>query len=269
MPHADLSGFRLYYEVHGQGPALFCVSGYSVDHSPWLGLTKTLQQQFQVVLFHNRGIGESSDLTCPYTIEQFSDDTIALMDHLDIKTAYFMGNSMGGAIVQTLCYRHPKRVIKAVISNSFACFEHLDSRWRLHNAASLKMTPDPRNLSPYVENGLAWVFSERYCRNAEHIQQLLSLSLNDPHPPTLPNLKHQWSALQNFDARPHLKNIQVPCLVVSGDDDIIAPEKSAEYLANHIPAAQYHCFKETGHAPFIEFPQEYLSVVQRFLSLEV
>lgn len=78
-----------------------------------------LSEHYQVILFDNPGCGQSSTPDQAMNIADLANITIQLCNHLNINSAYFLGNSMGGAIVQQIAYAYPEKVTKAVISNSF------------------------------------------------------------------------------------------------------------------------------------------------------
>src|SRR5688572_20840981 len=113
------NGQELYYEVHGEGPPLVLVMGIGYDSTLWtLGQVPALSQRFQVVIFDNRDAGRSSRATSAYTIADMADDTVALMDALDIEKSHVCGLSMGGMIAMELALRHPGRVDHMILSGT-------------------------------------------------------------------------------------------------------------------------------------------------------
>ena len=86
-------------------------------------------------------------------------------------------------------------------------------------------------------------------------------------PPVIDLVGHQaqFAALVSHDTRQQLSSINAPTLVLSSEEDILTPPSDGQYLANHIPNAQYHEFAAQAHTVHIEAPQAYLKVVNDFL----
>lgn len=72
-----------------------------------------------MILLDNRGAGQTTAPKTSYTIETMADDTIALLDHLNIDQASFIGSSMGTAIIQTIAYKYPDRIDKGALIAPF------------------------------------------------------------------------------------------------------------------------------------------------------
>ena len=93
MPIADLNHHTMYYEVHGQGIPLVCSGGWGTwCHGGERHLPSGLIEHFQVIIFDHRGIGESNDQpSVEATTALYAKDVLALLDHLAIKQAHFLG----------------------------------------------------------------------------------------------------------------------------------------------------------------------------------
>ena len=110
MPKIQVNDISMYYETHGQGEPLVLISGFSADHSVWSRVVDALKANYQVIVFDNRGAGQTDVPLGPYSIEQMAADVDGLCQQLGIQRAHFVGSSMGGFILQTLDFRYPKRV---------------------------------------------------------------------------------------------------------------------------------------------------------------
>lgn len=118
MPKAKINDINLYYEIHGQGEPLVLVAGFSADHLSWECILNYLTPYYKVLIFDNRGAGQTDAPNGLYSIEQMTCDVDALCQYVGFEKAHFIGNSMGGYIVQMMAYRYPSRVKSVVISNS-------------------------------------------------------------------------------------------------------------------------------------------------------
>lgn len=121
MPIVAANGIKLNYKVEGQGYPLVMIMGLGANRSGWSPQISFFKKHYTVVTFDNRGVGKSDKPEGPYSIRMMADDTVKLMDHLEIKKTHIMGASMGGMIAQELAINYPERVSKLVLACTFAC----------------------------------------------------------------------------------------------------------------------------------------------------
>lgn len=263
MPIAKVNDISMYYEVHGHGEPLVLISGFSADHLSWLPTLDFFKQRYQVIIFDNRGAGRTDVPPGPYSVEQMADDVAALCAHLKITSANFVGNSMGGYILQSLAYHHPKLVKAAVICNSTfvrgGCFQ-------LYAAAHLEFLKAKMSKEALIKAMSAWVFSYQFLSKPGVFERILQLNLDNPHPFTLAGYEAQYFGLASFDSSAWVGKITSPVLVLGADLDIIYNETSVKKLAERIPGARYFGFKNCGHLPHIEYPDEFAKTVLEFLN---
>ena len=120
MPIAKVNGININYMVAGQGEPLVMIAGFSADQSLWKSQLPAFKKQFQMVIFDNRGVGKSDKPQGPYSPKMMSEDTIKLMDYLNIKKAHILGHSMGGLIAQEIAINYPERVMKLILASTWA-----------------------------------------------------------------------------------------------------------------------------------------------------
>src|SRR5438270_12493782 len=107
MPHAHINNIDIYYEIHGQGPAVLLIPGLGSDTATWQQLIPALQKEYRLILLENRGSGRSAKPEGPYTTIQMADDAAALLADLEIERAHVIGKSMGGMIALYLAGQKP------------------------------------------------------------------------------------------------------------------------------------------------------------------
>ncbi len=91
MPTIKVNDINMYYEIHGQGEPLLLIMGMGADLTMWGDSVYRFAKKYQVITFDNRGAGRTDKPDIPYSIEMMADDTVGLMDRLNIERAHFLG----------------------------------------------------------------------------------------------------------------------------------------------------------------------------------
>ncbi len=111
MPSIDAGGTELHYVRAGAGEPMLLIQGMSATHMTWgRPFLAPLEESFDCVVFDNRGMGLSGKAELPFTTADLADDTLGLLDALEIERAHVVGISMGGMIAQELALAHPERI---------------------------------------------------------------------------------------------------------------------------------------------------------------
>ena len=95
MPITRIGDIDMYYEVHGTGEPLVLLHGLSLDSSVWIKQVSALSQKYQVIIFDNRGVGQTDAPHNDYSTEMMADDTATLMKFLNVAEAHILGFSNG------------------------------------------------------------------------------------------------------------------------------------------------------------------------------
>jgi pimeloyl-ACP methyl ester carboxylesterase len=263
MSKLKINDISVYYEQHGEGEPVVFIPGFSSDHTIWGAVVDSFKAKYQVLLFDNRGSGQTDVPKGPYSIEGMTEDLVALCSQLGINQAHFIGNSMGGFILQTLAYRYPKLVKTATISHSAAT---IHAPFHIYVDAQLELLKAGAPLESLIKASSSWAFSYQFLTKPGMLQQLVQLTLDNPFPFTETGYEGQYAALDQFDSSAWVNQIKVPTLVLSSDQDLIFREALGRWLSEQIPNARYYCFSDCGHLPQIEYPEKFFEVVDKFIS---
>jgi len=265
MPKIKVNDIEIYYESYGQGTPLVLITGFNGDHLLWQNVIETYAKNYQVIVFDNRGSGQTSAPDMLYSIEMMAQDVAGLCEALSIQKAYFIGISMGGAILQTLAKNKPDLVKAAVFNNTFF---KIQQRFAYYAKACrellLSQTCTPELKDFLTKVGMTWGFSNEFIGNEEIMRVGVEMSLANPHPITPIGYKNQLTALLNFDSSKWLKDLNLPCLVIGANDDSIVTVDHFREFAEKISNAEYYEFDKVGHLPHIEKPVEYNEKVMTF-----
>jgi len=261
MPKAKANNIDIYYEEYGQGDPLVLISGLASDHTTWSEIAKIFANDFRVIIFDNRGIGETtvSDASC--SMDVLANDTLALMDSLGIAKAHILGQSMGGAIAQTIAINHPERIDKLILS---ASFYKINAAPRYAIQAIIKLIErevDPAILGEVI---MPWAYSSTFLSDQKNIKKIIERS-KKRSTPSLLGYKKQWEAIDSFNSFASLKKIKSPTLIIGAEEDIIVSVQETEKMAQGIPGAKLEMLPLTGHSVWFEAPNKVCEIVLEFL----
>jgi len=246
MPYCRCEEIDLYYEIHGEGPTLLLVAGLGGGSWSWYGQVPYFRERYRTIVFDNRGAGRSSMPPGPYQMREFAEDARCLLDHLGVETAFLLGLSMGGMIVQELALMLPHRV-RAVF---LGC---------THAGGSLRVPPAPAVMEvllnnagltqkEIIEKNVPLFFSEA-CRQErpDLIAGYCAAQLSAPEQPA--HAFHaQLAAIGSFDASTRLMKLDIPAMIVSGSEDVLIPPENSKSLAEKLPQAEMIVIPGAGHA---------------------
>jgi 3-oxoadipate enol-lactonase len=258
MPTAAVNGIELAYEERGSGPTLLLVAGIPALGNDWWPFADALTGSRRVIVYDNRGSGESTVTPGPYTAAQLAGDAVALLDHLEIERADVFGASLGGMIVQEVALGWPERVRKLVLGCTHAGLAHAVRPPREAGRAFAMETDD------WGERMRALVsFAFASDADPELLEAFTEKKSHDVQADE--GYRGQIAAALGHDTYERLPQIEAPTLVLTGDDDRVIPHPSSDVLVERIPDARLRIVRGTGHLFFIERPDETREVLAEFL----
>ncbi len=263
MPKVKLNDIHVYYEIYGEGTPIIFISGLGGDHYAWLPVAEILSQQhYQVIVFDNRGVGQTDIPQGPYTGKQMAADTIALMDALKIDRAHIVGNSMGGMITQYIGIHYPNRAIKLVLDSTIA---KISARLKFFNSTILQILQQT-DFPTLMQMIVLYMFTANFFEDNAKVANFLELVASNPYPLTATGLQGQINLCDNHDTTEQLSKITNPCLVLAGDADLLVPSTNSNQIATSIPNATLKIFSNASHCWYIEDPASYCKELMAFLN---
>lgn len=263
MPLVKIGSINMYYEVHGDGDPLVLIQGLALDSSAWTNQISAFSQKYRVIVFDNRGVGQSDSPNLPYSTEMMADDTAELLEFLNIKNAHILGFSMGGTIAQQIALKSPDLVKSLILVTTAAKFparaKYLAKLW-------LKMLEEQVSTETRLQDICLWVFTDDFLADEARVTAAVNLGLNNPYPQPLHGFAGQVAALLQHDTRNKVNQISVPTLVLIGKDEIFIPLKFSEELAANISNAKLVVLERGSHNYWLEFPELFNQAVMQFLA---
>ena len=256
---ASINGIRMTYEVAGADGAFPVVLHHplATNLSIWDEITPVLAADYRVVRFDARGHGRTEAPKGPYAFEVLSRDVVALMDHLKIQRAHFLGLSMGGMVGQYLGLDHPGR---------FASLQLVSTSSRIPDEAR-QMWVD--RVTVAREQGMAsqvapamgrWV-TEANRRKPALVARLSKMIETTP----LEGYAGWCQAIGGLNVTDRLKAIALPTQVIVGSEDPATPPAAAKVIHEQIKGSSLVQMPGTAHMLCAEDPATFHKHVTAFL----
>jgi non-heme chloroperoxidase len=224
-------GTEIYYKDWGKGPVVTFSHGWPLSSDAWDGqMLFLVHNGFRVVAHDRRGHGRSSQASSGNDMDGYADDLAAVIEALDLKDAILVGHSTGGGEVVRYIERHgTKRVAKAVLIaavppimlKSAANPEELPME--VFDSMRSSLTKDRSQF--YKDLATQFYGANRPGAKVSHgiLDQFWLWSMQA-------GLKNAYESIKAFsetDFTEDLKKIDVPTLVMHGEDDQIVPVKDS------------------------------------------
>lgn len=207
--HFQVSGIRLYHEVHGEGPPVVLLPGGLMTIPEMSGLLEALRATHQVIAVELQGHGRTPDAARPLRFETMADDIAALITHLGHERADLVGYSLGGAVALRVAVQHPARVRRmALLSTAFAAEGWFPEARAGQRAVSAAMAPQLLQ-TPTGRASRDW-----------------------PTPDRFPGFLDKLGALVggDYDWTADVRRIAAPTMLLYADHDAIATEHMAAFF---------------------------------------
>ena len=260
---ASLHHLQIGYDDQGSGPPVVFVHGFPHDRSLWTQQRVALATQWRCITPDLRGFGEST-ARAPYTMDQYADDIVALLDWLEIEAAVICGLSMGGYVAMALWRRHPDRVQAMILCDTRA-------------TADSEATRDARNeLMALAHRSGADAVAEK------QLPGMIGATTRERRPDVVDNVRAMMArqsvsgivgALEAMrdrpDSRETIASITVPVLFLVGDEDVLTPVRDAEAMRDLLPdttTVRLERIADAGHATCLERPAAVMHAIAEFLT---
>ena len=262
MPHADLNGFQIHYDVHGQGEPLVCVHGLSCDRRAWVLQIGPFSERYRAVFFDNRDVGQSSQATSDYTTADMAQDVLALADHLELESFHLLGISLGGMVSQHVALAAPERVRTLTLAVTHGGVQKGGRlRGRLLGSYARHLPREDQ-----IDNLLYLCYTEAFFENDEMVEFMRTALLENPYPQAPAAFARQAAAGAHHDVRDRLGELSMPVHVIGAERDLMIPVWKSRELADLIPGAKLTIIEGQGHGVTWEAAETFNAAVTEFLA---
>jgi 3-oxoadipate enol-lactonase len=242
-------------------PTIIFVHGFPLDKSMWKKQVESLEAQYRVITYDIRGHGNSESGDVDFSIDLFAEDLICLMDTLKINKAAICGLSMGGYIALNAILNHPQRFSALVLcdTNCFADSPEASEK-RMKTIGSIR----ERGVEVYADMSINNLFAPNsLVTRKEETTAVKAMIMNTNEQ----SLAKTLVALASRDETcTKLSEINVPVLIMVGDQDIVTPPENAQFIHENINGSLLVVLEKAGHLSNLENPEQFNNQLNWFLS---
>jgi len=254
----ELSGYQIGYEDRGQGTPLLLMHAFPFHRGMFEPQREELAKVCRLITFDAPGVGESSPGRVP--IDGIAGIAAGLLDALGIGRAIVGGVSMGGYAAFSFARRHAERLTGLVLANTRVAADNLEAKTgrremaelaRQQGAGEIANRMLPRLLGPTTRD-----------ERPEVVRRVRELIESVP-PEAMAALLEAMAG--RADSSDLLERIEVPALVIAGDEDAIAPPDESFAWARKIPGMRFIRIGRAGHLCNLEAPEAFNAALTDFL----
>jgi abhydrolase domain-containing protein 6 len=252
-----------YYESESSAnkPTILLLHGYSADKDVWPRFARHLVDDYHIIIPDFAGHGDTEfNKDWNYSAPKQAERLLALIDKLDIQQVHLAGNSMGGFIAAYFAKDYPQRTLSALLIDPAGVYSAEPSDMG-------KMLAKGRN--PFEINNSA-EFAEFYpmtMANPPWLPGFVLAAISEGYQQRQPELKQIFADFHEKDMLDsQLHEIQVPVLLLWGQEDRLIHVSSVEVWKAGIPNIQVEVWEGIGHMPMVEVPVKTATFYQSFLN---
>jgi pimeloyl-ACP methyl ester carboxylesterase len=269
MPRAPVNGINLYYEVTGNGYPLLLVHEFAGDYRSWEPQVRYFARRYQVITYNARGYPPSDvpeDVNA-YSQEQAAEDIVGLLQYLNIPQAHLVGLSMGGYAVLHAGLSHPSSARSLVVAGcGYGSVASERERFQQDSgqiAERLRREGMPAVAEVYSRGPTRVQFADKDPRGWREFAAQLAEHSAIGAALTLLGVQGRRPSVYALEA--HMRRLQVPTLIVTGDEDEPCLEPGL-FMKRAIPTAGLVVMPKCGHTINIEEPDAFNRIVSDFLT---
>jgi pimeloyl-ACP methyl ester carboxylesterase len=251
---------EIVYQILGDGPSIVLLHPFPANHEFWLPVAQSLSTRYRLIMPDLRGHGDSDIGEGPATMAKHAADIARVMDDADVGRAPMVGVSIGGYALFEFWRQQRGRVAALGLFHTKAPADPPEARaGRLQAAAEVM----ERGTEPFFQSMIPRLLGKTTREARPDLVEGALQMMREMSPADVAAV--QRGMAERPDSVDTLKTINVPTLLVTGDEDILTGVNEAELMHRHIAGSELRVFPKAGHYSPWEQPEAVGRLLRQFL----
>jgi len=256
----ELEGIALEVEDHGDGVPVVLLHGFPLSSEMWTPIRTAVEQAARLITPDLRGFGGSDKPQGDYGMETLAGDVLRLADRIGVERFVLGGHSMGGYVALRLAASHVERLTGLILIDTRASADTPEGKVRRTVAIErIRRGEAAAFLDEFIPNLLGESTRGRAPRLATELRALAAEVPNHVLAGCLAGMRDRPDSVQV------LSGLDLPALVITGQEDALAPPEVAHQMAAALPRGRLALVPLAGHTPSVERPIPTAEAILAFL----
>jgi pimeloyl-ACP methyl ester carboxylesterase len=254
-----LNGQEIAYDIEGEGVPLLFIHQVATDRRLWRHQRMPFSQRYRLIAVDVMGHGEVAWSPRGFSIDYAAEQVRRLLERLETGPAFVVGVSMGAIIAMKLALCDSSSVRGLILVSPWS---HDASKYTKNLVERLFRLAEAGDRATHADLFLRYVLPPSYLeRHTAESECLRTLILEQD----AKAVAYSWAACLASDLTSTLKEIQVPCLVIGGLNDLFTPPYLTRAIADELSEVELEVWEDTGHFPFFEDPARFNRRLETFI----
>ena len=262
MPTVTVNGTKLNYTAAGEGPPVLLLHAFPLDSQMWEPQIEALSDRFRFIALDLKGFGGSDapEDESAYSMESWAEDVNAFLEELGLDDVVVVGLSMGGYLAFAFLRKFRDKVRALVLADTRAEADPPEGVEKRTNQQQLVREKGSGELADALVKAL---LAEPTLQKKPDVVERVRQLMDNPAAGFIGALE---AMKRRPDATDELSKIDVPTLVIVGENDAITPPDAARKIHEHVGGSRLVVIPEAGHLSNLEAPEAFNGALGEFLS---
>jgi len=251
---------EIVYQTLGDGPSVVLLHPFPANHEFWLPVAQSLSTRYRLIMPDLRGHGDSDIGEGSATMAKHAADIARVMDDADVGRAPIVGISIGGYVLFEFWRQQRGRVAAVGLCNTKAPADSPEAQAGRLQAATEVME---RGTEPFFQSMIPRLLGKTTRETRPDLVEGALQMMREMSPADVAAVQHGMA--ERPDSVDTLKTINVPTLLVTGDEDVLTGVNEAELMHRHIAGSELRVFPKAGHYSPWEQPEAAGRLLRQFL----
>ena len=262
----NVNGISLFYEIRGNKDSketIVFLNGVMASTSSWYILSKPFEDLgFKVLLHDFKGQLKSDKPSGPYTFHEHADELQALLSHLGIESAHFIGTSYGGEVAMKYASLYGEHMKSMVIIDSTTELDPLMKYF----ISSWKKPAEEGDGEAFFNILAPSIYGAKFMSEHEEFLKARAKATKNIGQDYLNGQVILYDTfLNDVTMTEILKDINVKTLIICGEEDILKKPEHSLRIHHEIRNSEYVLLPECGHVAIFEKPNEITTLLLGFI----